>query len=329
MKKLISIVVPAYNEEGGIGELARQLKAVFEENAAYDFEVIVVENGSTDRTFERLFEINRQDPRFKIVQLSRNFRMDGGITAGLKFARGDAAVIMTANLQDKPSIITEFIKKWEEGYENVYGVVTKRPGKSLTRRLSSQLFYMVMNWLTDKSIPKNVSDFRLVDRKVYQAVNSMDERNRLMRGIFAWTGFRSIGVEYERAPRFAGRSHAAFFKVLQLAIQGIFAFSYVPIKFIVFLGFLISGCSIAYLFYTVVKVFVKGVPFPGYGTIASLILLMFGLMFFCLGVLGQYIAQIYEEVKARPNYIVSGVVGFESTSVGALQRRSSAPGQAE
>jgi len=311
MKKLISVVIPAYNEEAVVDELCKQLKIVFDENREYDFETIMVENGSTDRTFEKLLQIHKEDPRFKILQLSRNFRMDGGMTAGLQYAKGDAAMIMTANLQDPPNMIPQFIKKWEEGYEHVYGVVSKRPGKSWIRRLNSQLFYTIINKLTNNLIPKNASDSRLVDRKVYEAINGMNERNRFMRGMFVWAGFKSIGLKFERNKRFAGKSHAHFNGVLQLAIQGIFAFSYVPIRFIAVLGFVISGISLVDLLFTVIKVLVKGVPFPGYGTIVSLMLLMFGFLFLILGVLGQYIAQIYEEVKARPNYIVKEKIGFD------------------
>lgn len=310
MRKLISVVAPAYNEEGNIEELTRQLRAVFEENKKYDFEVILVENGSRDNTFERMLKINREDPRFKIIQLSRNFRMDGGITAGLSHARGDAAVIMTANLQDRPALITEFIKKWEEGYENVYGIVKKRTGKGLLRRLNSQLFYTIINGLTDNLIPRNVSDFRLVDRKVYETINSMAERNRFIRGMFAWTGFRSIGVEYERAVRYSGKSHARSFHVLELAVRGIFAFSYIPIRFISLFGIAVSLISLIYLSFTVIEIFVKGVPFAGYGTIVSLMVLLFGILFFVLGILGQYIAQIYEEVKQRPNFIIRQAIGI-------------------
>jgi polyisoprenyl-phosphate glycosyltransferase len=312
MKKLISVVIPAYNEERNIPELARQLQETFSANPGYDFEVVLVENGSTDNTYQSMLKVREQDPRFKVVRLSRNFRMDGGITAGLQYARGDAAVIMTANLQDKPSIIPDFIKKWEEGYENVYGIVKRRPGKGLVRRLNSQLFYLLINRLTGRMIPKNVSDFRLVDRKVYEAINRMEERNRFTRGMFAWLGFNSVGVEYERATRFSGRSHAKSLQVLQLATQGIFAFSYLPIRFISLLGILLSGVSLAYFIFTVIMIFIKGVPFAGYGTIVSLIIFMFGILFFILGILGQYIAQIYEEVKQRPTFIIRDEIGFKS-----------------
>jgi dolichol-phosphate mannosyltransferase len=164
--------------------------------------------------------------------------------------------------------------------------------------------------MTDDLIPKNVSDFRLVDRKVYEAINGMAERNRFIRGMFAWTGFRSIGVEYERAQRFSGTSHAHSLHVLELAVRGIFAFSYIPIRFISLFGLLVSGISLLYLLFTVARIIIKGVPFAGYGTIVSLIVLMFGILFFILGILGQYIAQIYEEVKQRPNFIVSRSIGF-------------------
>ena len=311
MKKKISIVTSAYNEEGCVGELLKQLSDVFEANPAYDFEAIVVENGSTDKTFEKLMEIRERHSWVKIVRLSRNFRMDGGITAGLNYASGDAVVFMTSNLQDPPPVISEFIKKWEEGYEHVYGVVKARPGKSFLRRVNSELFYMILNLLTQNMIPRNVSDFRLMDRKAYVTINQMPERNRFMRGLFAWVGFKSIGVEFERAKRFAGVSHAPFWKVLELAVKGILAFSYVPIQAISVFGLVLAFGSLLYFAFNVFKMVAFGVPFAGYGTIVSLILVLFGFVFLLLGILAQYLAQIYEEVKARPNFIVSEVVGLK------------------
>ncbi len=309
MKKIVSVVIPAYNEEGNIVELERQLKDVFTKKPEFDFEVLFVENGSTDSTFQKMLQVHSNDKRFKIIQLSRNFRMDGGITAGLAFAQGDAVIIMTANLQDKPSTLIEFLNKWEIGYENVYGIVKKRPGKSIFRRFNSWMFYKILRFMTGNMIPENVSDFRLIDKKVLLTINSMEERNRFIRGMIAWTGFRSIGVEYERAPRFSGNSHAHFFKVLQLAIRGVFAFSYFPIKLITFTGFFVSGMSFIFLSYSILKALFFGVPFAGYGTIISIMSFMFGLLFLLIGVLGQYIAQIYEEVKRRPNFIVSRFLG--------------------
>ncbi|MCX7905289.1 MAG: glycosyltransferase family 2 protein, partial [Elusimicrobiales bacterium] len=182
MKKLISVVTSAYNEEGCIDFLAKSIKNVFEKLNNYDFEVIFVENGSTDNTYQKMLEVYNNDKRFKIVRLSRNFRMDGGITAGLKYAKGDAVIIMTANLQDKPSLIPELIKKWEEGYDHVYAIVKSRPGKSIIRKFFSQVFYIIINWLTDDLIPKNVSDYRLIDKKIVKVINEINERNRFMRG---------------------------------------------------------------------------------------------------------------------------------------------------
>jgi polyisoprenyl-phosphate glycosyltransferase len=308
--KKVSVVIPAYNEEESIEAMAERLRAVFAANSGYEFEVILIENGSTDRTYERMFSIRGKDSRFKILRLSRNFRMDGGITAGLAHASGDAAIIMTAALKDPPELMTQFLKKWEEGYENVYGIVTKRPGTGLARRFNSQVFYWLINTLTGGVMPKNVSDFRLVDKKVYQTINGMAERNRYLRGLFVWAGFKSIGIEFERAPRFAGKSKAYTLQVIELALKGIFAYSYVPIKLITLMGITISSVSFFLLVAIVVKVLWWGVPFPGFGTIMAVMLLMFGFAFTALGVIAEYIGLIYEEVKQRPNFIVSEKLGL-------------------
>jgi polyisoprenyl-phosphate glycosyltransferase len=308
--KLISIVIPAYNETDCVDELARRLQGVFAANPGYEFEAIIVENGSVDDTYEKLVKIHDDDPRFKIVRLARNFRMDGGLTAGLAHANGDAAVIMTADLQDPPEMITTFIEKWEEGYENVYGVVTARHGTGPIRRMNSRIFYWVMGKLTDDRIPRNASDFRLVDRKVYETINTMEERNRFVRGLFAWVGFKSIGVEHERAPRYGGVSNAHSLKVIDLAMKGIFAHSYAPLKLISLFGLIVSGCSFLAIAILTVDFIAFGVPFPGFGSIIAVMLLMFGLLFSMLGIVSEYVAMIYEEVKQRPNYIVSERIGL-------------------
>ncbi|RJQ33036.1 MAG: glycosyltransferase [Actinobacteria bacterium] len=309
-KKLISIVIPAYNEADGIYELAKRLQEVFEENSSYDFEAIVVENGSEDGTYQKLQAINNKDPRFKILQLARNFRMDGGITAGLYYATGDAAVVMTADLQDPPELITSFIKKWEEGFDNVYGVVTKRQGTNIIRKMNSQIFYWLINKMTAGSFPKNVSDFRLVDKKVYQTINAMKERNRFLRGMFYWVGFKSAGVEFERTPRFAGESKAHTLKVLELAIKGMLAYSLLPLRLITFFGISLSILAFIVLIFIVIQFILYGVPFPGYGTLMTIVLLLFGFLFVMLGIVSEYIGLIYEEVKQRPNYIVKKTVGL-------------------
>jgi polyisoprenyl-phosphate glycosyltransferase len=319
-KKLISVIVPAYNEEECVDELARRLALVFDANPKYDFEAIIVENGSVDRTWELLQKIHENDNRFKSIRLARNFRMDGGLTAGLHYAKGDAAVLMTADLQDPPELITEFIKKWEEGYENVYMVVTKRTGTGVIRTFNSKAFYWLAGKLTDDRIPKNASDFRLVDRKVYEAVRGMDERNRFVRGLFAWVGFKSIGIEAERPERFGGISNAHSLKVIDLAFKGIFSHSYVPLKLITIIGIILSGTSVIAMLVCAVAWIIVGVPFAGFGTLVSLVLLMFGILTFMLGLIAEYVGLIYEEVKRRPNFIVSTELGLDSAAPGSSSK---------
>jgi len=310
LKKLVSVIVPAFNEESCIDELARRLKIVFSKNEKYDFEALIIENGSTDRTWEILKVINAKDPRFKVIRLARNFRMDGGITAGLNFAKGDAVVFMTADLQDPPELISEFIKKWEDGFENVYMQVSKRVGTGPLRTINSKAFYWLAGKLTDNRIPKNVSDFRLLDRKVYEAVRGMNERNRFVRGLVAWVGFRSVGVEAERPERFGGESKAHSLKVIDLAFKGIFSHSYVPLKLITMTGVALSLISFVSLLFWMIVWITSGVPFAGFGTIVSLAVLAFGTLTFMLGIIAEYLGLIYEEVKGRPNFIVAEQLGI-------------------
>jgi dolichol-phosphate mannosyltransferase len=305
MKKLISIIIPAYNEEECVDELAARLKTLFVTESQYDFEAIIVENGSIDSTWEKLQKIAAADPRFKILKLSRNFRMDGGLTAGLDYIKGDACVLMTADLQDPPELISEFLRKWESGWENIYGVVTKRGGTGPIRTFNSKMFYFVADKLTDGRIPKNASDFRLVDKKVYLAIKSMAERNRFVRGLFAWAGFKSIGIPMERPPRFGGVSNAHSLKVIDLAFKGIFAHSYKPLRLITVFGIVLSAISFLTIIPLAIIWITSGVPFAGFGTIVSLFLFVLGILSLMIGILSEYIGLIYEEVKARPNYVVS------------------------
>jgi len=305
MKKLISIIIPAYNEGECVDELAARLKTLFVTESQYDFEAIIVENGSIDSTWEKLQKIAAADPRFKILKLSRNFRMDGGLTAGLDYIKGDACVLMTADLQDPPELISEFLRKWEAGWENIYGVVTKRGGTGPIRTFNSKMFYFVADKLTDGRIPKNASDFRLVDKKVYLAIKSMTERNRFVRGLFAWAGFKSIGIPMERPPRFGGVSNAHSLKVIDLAFKGIFAHSYKPLRLITVFGIVLSAISFLTIIPLAIIWITSGVPFAGFGTIVSLFLFVLGILSLMIGILSEYIGLIYEEVKARPNYVVS------------------------
>lgn len=301
----ISIVAPAFNEEECLEELSRRLTAVMDSLPRHDFEVILVDNGSTDKTLELCREIHARDARFTILSLSRNFQTDGGITAGLSVASGDAAVLMTADLQDPPELIPEFVRLWELGYENVYMVVTRRTGVPLLRRLNSQIFYWIAAKLCSVDIPRNASDFRLVDRKVYEAVQRMPERNRFLRGLFAWVGYRSIGVPAERPARFGGTSKAFSMRVFNLGLRGILSHSYRPLRLISVVGIVLAVCSLLSIFLLSVLWVIWGVPFPGFGSLISLQLLLFGVLCTLIGILSEYVSLIYEEVKQRPTFLVS------------------------
>lgn len=310
-KKIISIVIPAFNEEEVVDELSRRLKSMMAENGNYDYEVIIVENGSSDTTLEKLKIIHKDDRRFKIVQLSRNFGLDGGISAGLKYVKGDAAIIMNADLQDPPEMILKYIKKWEEGYEIVFGIIQKRKGVPFLFKIFSSIFYKIVNKLSDNTIPENVSDFRLIDRKVYTVVNNMGERNRFLRGIIAWTGFKQIGIPYERPSRYAGKSKFSMISLIKVAMNGIFSFSYFPLKMVTALGLLVSIISFTLGIIEIGFFLNSGRVVPGFTTTILVILFLFGVLFFILGIIGEYLARIYDEVKQRPNYILRNEIGFD------------------
>jgi glycosyltransferase involved in cell wall biosynthesis len=303
MKK-ISFIIPAFNEEGNILELHNQINQSTKDYENYDFEFLFIENGSTDQTFFRILDLVKKDSRVKYLKLSRNFKMDGGIAAGLDYVTGDAAIIMTANLQDDPKIIPDFISKWEEGFNHVYGIVKSRPGKSLIRRLNSIIFYKLINKMTNNLVPIGVSDYRLVDRKVIESVKTLKEYNRFYRGFFSWVGFKSIGIEFNRQKRFSGSSHASTFPVLGFAIRAMLAFSTKPLKISVFITLITSSISLAILVQQTLKWFRFGVPFDGFGTLTGILLLFISFLFMILSIIGEYIGLIYDETKQRPHYIV-------------------------
>ena len=311
MKKLISIVIPLYNEEENVHELYKKLKELAKQEKSYNFEIIAVEHGSKDSTFEKLVSIHKKDKRLKILQLSKNFgNADAGIGAGLNFAKGEAAVIMMADLQEPPEIVSKFLRKWEEGFDIVNGIVKKRPDVSYFRRFSSVLFYKVINRLTEDLFPENVSDFRLIDKKVYEVINSMPERNRFLRGLITWTGFKQTGIPFERSPRYAGKSKADFLVVLKVAANGIYSFSYTPLQLVTILGFVLSTISFAMIIFQVTLFIIFGRGAPGISTVVILVSFLFSMLFLILGVIGEYLARIYDEVKRRPNYIISNKYGF-------------------
>lgn len=311
MKKLISIVTPFYNEQENTDEYYRQLKNLFEKEKKYNFEFVAVEHGSHDNTFAKLLKLNKKDKRLKIVQLSKNFgNADAGILAGLNYAAGDAAVIIMADLQEPPPLISDLLRNWEKGYEIVYGQVEKRADPSFTRKILSLTYYKILNYLTGNIFPSNVADFRLLDKSVYQTVINMPERNKYLRGVIAWTGFKQIGVPFKRAPRFAGTSKADYKTIFKVAANGIFSFSYMPLKLVTYLGILVSALSFLMIGVQITLFIIYGRGAPGITTIVTLFSFFFGILFLILGVIGEYLARIYDEVKGRPSFIVRETIGF-------------------
>jgi polyisoprenyl-phosphate glycosyltransferase len=309
---LISIAIPAYNESENIDELATRLQVVFEKlSTQYNFEVVICENGSQDDSWEKLRSLSQSDSRFKIVRLVRNFHMEGGMMAALANVSGVACIIMSADLQDPPEMIPQFLEKWEEGYENVYTVITKRHGEGIARRASAQIFYWLINKISDRPVPKNSSDFRLVSRLAYQAFNRLSERNRMVRATWGWLGFNSTAIYYERVERYGGKSTFNPIATAGFAVRGILASSATPLKIIPALGTILSGISFLSFAIFFVRTIFFGVPFPGWGTIVSLLMLMFGFLFLLLGMLAEYIDMIFREVQQRPPYIVYDRVGLE------------------
>ncbi|MFH2085994.1 MAG: glycosyltransferase family 2 protein [bacterium] len=302
-KKLISIVVPVYNEEAVIPELLKRLTQFISFSSLYRYEVIFVEHGSRDRSFALLNQATKRHAYFKILRLARNVGADGGIVAGMQHAAGDACVILMADLQEPPELIAKLAEKWEEGYGIVYGLVKKRTA-GIVRNFNSRLFYKIINLMTGNMFPENASDFRLMDRPVYEVVARMKEHNKYLRGLVMWTGYPSIGVPFDRAPRFAGTPKSDLKTVLKVASNGIFSFSYVPLRLVSTLGIFMTlvsfvlGLIYLYLFIS------EGRTAPGITTVILLTLILFGILFFVLGVISEYLARIYEEVKDRPPYLV-------------------------
>jgi polyisoprenyl-phosphate glycosyltransferase len=311
-RRQIDVIIPAYNEEDCLDELVRRLLELFDTESGYDWRAVIVENGSHDMSWQILQRLCATDSRIVAVRLSRNFHMDGGLTAGLDFATGDAVVFMTADLQDPPEAIPAFIREWEKGAHNVYGLVTERQGTSWLRRFNSQAFYWLANRLTAGRMPRNASDFRLMDRALYETLRGLDERNRFMRGLVSWAGFESAAVPVPRPPRFAGSSKAYSLPVFGLAVRAIFAHTYLPLRLISLAGIAFSMLAgLSFLIFAVIW-FTRGVPFAGFGTLVSLALLGFGVLTVMLGTIAEYMSLIYEEVKGRPNFVVRETLGVST-----------------
>lgn len=303
-KPVYSVVAPVFNEIGSVGEFYKVVSTVMS-GLKDPWELILIDDGSTDGSSAKIRDIAEKDNRVKPLIFARNFGHQIAVTAGLDYARGDAVIIIDADLQDPPEVILDLITKWKEGFEVVYAVRRKREGESWFKLLSASLFYRAIYRITDVKIPLDTGDFRLLDRKIVDVMGQMRERHRFLRGMAAWIGFKQVGVEYDRKERFAGKTKYPFSKMLRLALNAITSFSYFPLQLATYLGFLSAGISIlaipvvAYL-----RLSLQGV-FLGQATTLIAVLFLGGVQLITLGILGEYIGRIYDEAKARPLYIVS------------------------
>jgi dolichol-phosphate mannosyltransferase len=304
MKPVYSIIAPVYNEICCLDVLYQRLSEVMNQ-ADGEWELILVDDGSTDGSTDKISELGRLDKRVRPVIFARNFGHQIAVTAGLDYSRGDAVIIIDADLQDPPEVILELIQKWREGFEVVYAQRSEREGETFFKRVTASLFYRTIYRITDVKIPLDTGDFRLLDRKVVNVMNSMRERHRFLRGMSAWVGFRSVGVPYKRAARFAGTTKYPFKKMLKLALTAVTSFSYVPLQIAMWVGFLSAGAAILAIPVVIILRLIGSQFFFGQATTLIAVLFLGGVQLISLGILGEYVGRIYDEVKGRPLYIVS------------------------
>ena len=309
-----SLIVPVFNEEAVLPELCSRLAAVMDRLDG-DAEAVLVDDGSADGSWPLMQDAARDDDRFRVVRLSRNFGHQVAVSAGLDLARGEAIIVLDADLQDPPEVVLELAAKWREGFQVVHARRSRRDGESTFKRTTASGFYRLLNRMTEFDIPQDVGDFRLVDRRALEAVRAMRERSRYLRGMFAWVGFDQAIVDYERDARFAGDSKYSVSKMVRFATTGVISFSERPLRLALNLGLLVS--SLAFLLgvgAVAVKVF-GGFTVPGWTSLAVVTTFLGGIQLLVLGVLGEYLSRIYDEVKARPLYVVSGLDGHDLSEV--------------
>lgn len=307
---MISIVIPMYNEEEMIDTLFETLTPVLE-SLSDRFEVVCVNDGSRDNTLPLLIKANRERPFIKIIDLSRNFGKERALTAGLDFATGDVVIPFDADLQDPPELIGEMIEKWRDGAEMVVAVRTDRGTDTWLKRFSAKSFYRIAGKLSEAPLPYNAGDFRLMDRKVIEALRQLPERTRFMKGIFAWLGFRQAVVEYSRPKRALGSTKWSFWKLWNLGLEGVVSFTTLPLRVWTYLGSIIATIGILYAILLAIRTLVFGVDVPGYASIMVAVLFFSGLNMFGLGILGEYIGRVFLETKQRPIYLVREAIGFQ------------------
>jgi len=312
----LSIVSPMYNEAENIAEFVRQIHAAIDP-LNISWELILINDGSKDASLSVAANLAAGDPALRVVSFSRNFGHEAASTAGLRYARGDAIVLIDSDLQDPPAVIPHMLDKWKEeggGFQIVYGVRSKRNEETVIKKITSWIFYRLMRKLAKIDLPKDTGDFRLMDRKVVDAFNSLPERNRFVRGLVCWTGFRSTGVPFVRAPRFAGKTKYNYVKLIKLAIDSLTGFTTAPLKIATWLGSLISLAALLWTLVVILQFFIfPNYRQPGYTFLAIAVLFLGGVQIFLIGLIGEYLARTYEQVQGRPLYIVDELVNFQDT----------------
>ena len=310
--KKISVIIPMYYEEEVVNECYNRMTDVLSKIENYDYEIICINDGSKDKTLQILEEIASKDSRLKVISFARNFGHQCAVTAGLKYVTGDCAVIIDADLQDPPELIPEMLKLWEEGNEVIYGKRKTRDGESVFKLLTAKMFYKTLNVLSNVEIPKDTGDFRLVDRKVVEVMNSMPEHNKFLRGLWGWIGFKQIAYEYERKERFAGKTKYPLKKMLKLASDGIIGFSTKPLKIVGGFGILSMFISFILLIYSILSFMLRWNNItPGWASIMVAITFFSGVQLVSIWIIAEYIGRIYDETKSRPQYIISKKINID------------------
>jgi len=325
----VSIVVPLYNEAPNVDYLLGRLKSVCEQ-LDLNYEIVCVNDGSRDDTLKLLIEHHDQNPSIKVINLSRNFGKEVALTAGLDYATGQAVVPIDADLQDPPELIAEMLEKWREGYDVVYAVRRSRQGESWLKKFTADSFYRVIGNMSRVSIPRNTGDFRLMDRKVVDALKQLPERSRFMKGLFAWVGYKQTAIYYDRAPRYKGQTKWNYWKLWNFAIDGITSFSLAPLKVWSYIGLSLSLLALIYASFLILRTLIYGVDMPGYASIMVGVLFLGGIQLITLGVIGEYLGRVYEEVKGRPLYLVRDFYGIAPpTSLASSETRTNLGGTRE
>jgi dolichol-phosphate mannosyltransferase len=310
MKPVFSFILPVFNEEETLEETYRRLASVLDSLKA-EGEIIMVDDGSRDRSLELMRELQQRDPRVRYLSLARNFGHQIAVTAGLRFAQGEAAVVLDSDLQDPPELVPAMVDKWRAGYQVVYAQRTARRREGPLKKLFAYVFYRVLRILTNVDMPADTGDFCLMDRKVVDVLNALPEQGRYLRGLRAWIGFRQTAVPFERDPRFAGDVKYTFRKSFSLAMTGIVSFSRVPLRVATYLGLVVAGFALMMIVLVIYwRLFHPAAPLIGYTIITAAIFFLSAVQLLSLGILGEYLGRVYEEVKGRPLFTVKEVAGF-------------------